>query len=51
MSIRSHFWFRVLAIAAIMLAQFGPRLLSSATSATGAPPAGTAGQVVAASLP
>jgi hypothetical protein len=44
MSTRSHFWFRIAAIAAIMFAQFGPRLWNSA-------PTASASNVVAASVP
>jgi hypothetical protein len=38
MSVRSHFWLRVLGIVTILAAQFGPRIWSSTTgSSTPAP--------------
>lgn len=47
MSTRQHFWFRVAAIAAIIFAQFGPRLWNAAPAVSG----GQATRVVAASVP
>jgi hypothetical protein len=49
MSTRAHFWFRIAAITAIILAQFGPRLWNGAT---GSSPAGAvASQVITAGVP
>jgi hypothetical protein len=34
MSTRAHFWFRILAVTAILAAEFGPRLWNSAPTAS-----------------
>ena len=48
MSTREHFWFRIVAIATITAAQFGPRLWNGSGTVN---TAGAASQVVAASMP
>ena len=37
MSQRSHFWIRIVGLVAILAAEFGPKLWSSAQAATSAP--------------
>ncbi len=48
MSSRAHFWFRIAAVAAITVAQFGPRFWNGTPSASSS---GTAARVIAASIP
>jgi hypothetical protein len=47
MSTRQHFWFRIAAIAAIIFAQFGPRLWGAASPVTSGAPV----RVAAATVP
>ena len=37
MSQRAHFWFRILGLAAILAAEFGPRLWSAGSNVPSAP--------------